>query len=72
MGNSLVVQWLGHHDSTAGDTDSTPGRGTKIPHALWTKKKEKENRQKENTKTISCSFENINKINKTLTKLIKK
>ena len=39
-----------------------PGQGTKIPHALWTKKKKKENRQKENTETKSCSFENIHKI----------
>ena len=72
MGNCLEVQWLGHHASTAEATDSTPGQGTKIPHALWTKKKKKENRQKENTETKSCSFENIHKINKTLTKLIKK
>ena len=28
-GNSLVVQWLGIHTSTAGDTDLVPGQGTK-------------------------------------------
>ena len=34
-GNSLVVQWLGLRASTAGDTGSISGRGTKIPHAAW-------------------------------------
>ena len=33
--NSLVVQWLGLHASTAGGTGSVPGQGTKIPHAAW-------------------------------------
>ena len=32
-GISLVVQWLGLHTSTAGDTGSIPGQGTKILHA---------------------------------------
>ena len=32
-GNSLVVQWLRLHASTAGGAGSIPGRGTKIPHA---------------------------------------
>ena len=35
MGNSLVIQWLGFHASTAGDTGSIPGWGTKILHATW-------------------------------------
>ena len=33
MGNSLVVQGLRLHASTAGGTDLIPGQGTKIPHA---------------------------------------
>ena len=33
LGNSLAVQWLGLCASTAGDTGSIPGRGTKILHA---------------------------------------
>ena len=33
MGNSLAVQWLGFHASTAGGTGSIPGRGTKILNA---------------------------------------
>ena len=33
MGTSLVVQWLRLHASTAGDTGSIPGGGTKILHA---------------------------------------
>ena len=34
-GNSLAVQWLGLHTSTAGGTGSIPGWGTKIPQAAW-------------------------------------
>ena len=34
IGNSLAVQWLGLHASTAGGTGSIPGRGTNIPHAM--------------------------------------
>ena len=41
MGNSLAVQWLGLRASTAGGRGSIPGRGTKIPHAAWQKKKKK-------------------------------
>ena len=32
---SLAVQWLRPHASTAGDTGSTPGWGTRIPKAAW-------------------------------------
>ena len=32
-GNSLVVQWLGLHASTAGGPGLIPGWGTKIPRA---------------------------------------
>ena len=44
MGNSLVVQWLGLHTSSAGSTGSTPDWGTKIPHVVQCgqKKKKKE------------------------------
>ena len=41
LGTSLVVQWVRLQASTAGGTDSIPGWGTKIPHALWQKKKKK-------------------------------
>ena len=34
-GNSLAVQWLRLHASTAGGTGSIPGRGIKISHAVW-------------------------------------
>ena len=41
-GNSLAVQWLGLHASTAGGMGSIPAQGTKILHAEWhSKKKEK-------------------------------
>ena len=43
MGTSLEVQRLGHCDSTAGGTVLIPGRGTKIPHAMWHSQKKKRN-----------------------------
>ena len=39
MRDFLAVQWLKLWASTAGDTGSIPGRGTKILHASWPKKK---------------------------------
>ena len=39
----LVVQWLRFCTSNAGDEGSIPGQGTKIPHALWPKRKKKKN-----------------------------
>ena len=45
-GNSLAVQWLGLHASTAGVTGSIPGWGTKIPHATWQSQKKKKKRKK--------------------------
>ena len=42
FGTSLAVQWLRPCASTEGGTASTPGLGTKIPHAVWCgQKKEK-------------------------------
>ena len=35
MGTSLVVQWLRLGASDARGMGLIPGRGTKIPHALW-------------------------------------
>ena len=38
--NSLVVQWLGHHASTAGDLVSIPGRELDPTcQEMWQKKK---------------------------------
>ena len=34
-GTSLVVQWLRLRASSAGDTSSVPGQGTKTEHTLW-------------------------------------
>ena len=42
--NSPEVQWLGLDAFTAEDPDSTPGWGTKIPHATWHGQKKKKNR----------------------------
>jgi len=47
IGNSLVVQWLRLHVSTAGDLSSVLGQGTKILHSAQCS-------QKKNTKVIIC------------------
>ena len=41
LGNSLAVQWLGRHTSTAGRTGLIPGQGAKFPQAMGPKKKKK-------------------------------
>ena len=39
LGNSLVVQWLRLHASTAGGTGSISGHGNRVPPAiLWAKR----------------------------------
>ena len=45
-GNSLAVQWLGLHTSTAGGPVSITGQGAKIPQAAQPKKKKKKNRRR--------------------------
>ena len=40
-GNSLALQWLRSHASSAGVSGSIPGQGTKIPHACHLAKKKK-------------------------------
>ena len=40
-GNSLVVQWLGLHTSTAQGPGSIPGQGTKVPSAMRHGKKKR-------------------------------
>ena len=47
-GNSLVVQWVGLHVSTAGGPGSIPGGGTKILQAARHSQKKKK-RKKKNT-----------------------
>ena len=37
-GTSLVLQWLRLRVSNAGEVDSTPGQGSKVPHAAWVTK----------------------------------
>ena len=41
MGTSLEVQWLGLRASTAVDTGSIPGWGTKTLQAVWRSQKKK-------------------------------
>ena len=42
-GTSLVIQWLGFHTATIGDTGSIPGQGTNILHATWSSQKRNNN-----------------------------
>ena len=49
LGNSLGVQWLGLHASTAGGAGLIPGWGTKILHAMRHSRK----KRKKKKKTIS-------------------
>ena len=51
-GNSLAVQWLRLHTSTARDTGPIPGWGIKILHVMWQKKKKKK-REKETKISLS-------------------
>ena len=46
VGNSLVVQWLGLCVLTA-EGSSIPGRGTKIPQAMWQGQKKKKKNERE-------------------------
>ena len=45
-GNSPAIQWLGLHASTAGDTGSMPGQGTKILHVMQRGQKGKTKKRK--------------------------
>ena len=47
VGNSLAVQRLGHHTSTAEGLDSIPGQGTKTPQAKKRGQKRRERERKE-------------------------
>ena len=46
MGTSLAVQWLRLCTSTAGDTDSISGQGTKILSAVAPSKKQNQTNKK--------------------------
>ena len=56
-GNSLAVQWLGLHTSTAGGTGSIPGWGTRTLYAVWhgQKKKKREREQRSENKISRAS-----------------
>ena len=56
-GTSLVVQWLGLRASTAGDTGSIPGWGTKIPHASCPIPPPKKEREVISEKVFTLSYE---------------
>ena len=56
LGNSLAVQWLGLHASTAGGMASIPGQGTMIPHAAWCGNEERKKRKKERKKERNNNF----------------
>ena len=50
-GNSLAVQWLGLHASTAGGMGSIPGHGTKILQVVQYGKKNLETKQNKKMET---------------------
>ena len=45
VGDSMVIQWLEIHTSTAGGRCSIPGWGTKILHMMWPKTNKQTNKQ---------------------------
>ena len=45
FGTFLVVQWLRLHASNAGGTGSIPSWGTKIPHVMRPKDKERKKKE---------------------------
>ena len=45
-----MVQWLGLHASTAGDTGWIPGQGAKITHDMWHSQKKKTQQNPKNEK----------------------
>ena len=60
VGNSLAIQWLRLHASTAEGTGSTPGKGTKIPHASQVRqKKRKGKKRKENLSNCTLKIHAI-------------
>ena len=46
IGDFLTVQWLRLRASTAGGAGLIPGQGTKIPHAMQSKKEKKKAKTK--------------------------
>ena len=59
-GNSLAVQWLRLHTSTARDTGPIPGWGIKILHVMWQKKKKKE-RERNKDQSLRISIFSLRK-----------
>ena len=51
-GTSLFVQWLRLHTCPARGTGLIPGRGTKIPYAVWHSKTKQKHNQLGETKVI--------------------
>ena len=45
VGTSRPVQWLRLLAANVGGTGSTPGQGTKIPHAVWLSQKIKKKKR---------------------------
>ena len=68
-GNSLVLQWLGHHALTVEGPGSISGQGTKIPQAEWCGKTSlptKTNKQTKNTKPTKYNDQRINQEDRTI------
>jgi len=54
LGNSMVVQWLGHQAFIVEGTGSIFGKGTKIPQALLQGHKGKERKSKKGNIPNNC------------------
>ena len=53
-GNSLAVQWLKLHVSTAGGPGSIPGQGTNILQAAWCHQKKKGKKKVNRNRNLDC------------------
>ena len=65
LGTSLVVQGLRLCTSNVGGTGSVPGRGTKIPHAMWHSQKKIKTKQTNKTKIFRLDKNETKKFIKT-------
>ena len=55
----MAVHWLALHASTAGDTSSIPGLGTKIAQASQHGQKKKKKKNEKTTETLSPSLKEL-------------
>ena len=64
-------QWLRRHASNVGGMGSIPGQGTKIPHAMWPKKKKKKKSHFDLRKFLGTKREGKNTLSSPLPESVK-